>query len=173
MTTIKSAASKVKSTGDKIIGVIEPLGVVLPVAAPNINALMSGGPRGLWNMNAGALRSWKPPDMDTVNRYVDGPGGAVFMTGLTIGVVNWGIKALGFDKEPAVEPVKMLLKGAGAWANGSAKGYAIKEIIYPGTGGEGTLSGISFGGLGGQPAKDSAQEMSTKDRKPKTRSMMM
>ena len=172
LTGIKTAASKVKGVGNKITGVIKPLGVVLPVAAPNINALMSGGPMGVWNYNAQALQSWRPPDMNTVRGYVDGPGGAAFMTSLTIGVAKWGIDALGFSKEAG--PVKMLLNAVGAWADGSAMGYAVKEVIYPSASGlSPTLGGISFGGGGGQPAKGSSQEMVTKDRKPKTRSMMM
>lgn len=166
MAGIKTAATKVKGIGNKITGVIKPLGVVLPIAAPNINALMSGGPMGVWNYNAQALQSWRPPDMGTVRGYVDGPGGAAFMTSLTIGVAKWGIKALGFQKEAG--PVNMLLDAVGAWADGSAMGYAVKEVIYPSASGlSPTLGGINFGGGGGQPAINSQAEMATKDQKPR------
>lgn len=164
--SIKTAASKVKGIGNKITGVIKPLGVVLPIAAPNINALTSGGPIGVWNFNVGKLQTWRPPDMNTVKGYVEGPGGASFMTSLTISVIKWGIKGLGFQKEAG--PVNMLLDAVGAWSEGSALGYAVKEVIYPSVSGvDATFGGI--GALGGAAAIGSRQEMATKDAKPKRR----
>lgn len=168
--TVKRAASKVKSVGNKVGAIIKPLGTALPVAAPNINALFSGGPRAVMDFNANAVKSWRPPDMGTVNAYIDGPGGNAIMTGIMAKLIKWGVSTLGFQ----MGGLGMLVDGVEDWADGSAMGYAVKELIYPTVaGGSGTLSGISFGGAGGQPGKGSAQEMATKDRKPKTRSMMM
>ena len=176
MGTINKAATKVKGIGTKVSGMIYPLGVALPVAAPNINALFSGGPRGLFDYNANAIKEWKPPDWGTVMSYVDGPGGAALMTSISAKIAKYGIQALGLSGETGA--LVMLINAVEAWGDGSAIGYGVKELIYPTVSGEGAvLGGISLGGGlfggAGQPSKGSAQEMQTKDRKPKTRSMMM
>jgi hypothetical protein len=169
---IKKAASKVKSTGDKVVGAIKPLGIALPVAAPNITALFSGGPRALVNYNVQQVKAWRPPDWNTVNAYVDGPGGMALMTSFSAKLAKWGIKVLGFSSEAGA--LIMLIDAVDAWGEGSAVGFAVKEIIYPSAAaGGGVLGGISFGGnlFGGQPATGSKQEMATKDKKPKRRIM--
>ena len=170
--SIKTAASKVKGVGSKISGVIYPLGVALPVAAPNINALMSTGPRGLLDYNVNALKTWRPPDWATVESYIDGPGGAAFMTSLSAKVAKWAVKALGLTGETGA--LFMLINAVESWGDGSAIGYGIQELVYP------TASGVSatFGGVGGtgglfggRPGVGSKQEMATKDQKPKARLM--
>ena len=167
---VKQAAARGKGIGSKVAGIVYPLGVALPVAAPNINALMTGGPRGLLNYNVTALKQWRPPDWDTVEAYADGPGGNALMTSISVKVVKWAVRALGFEGD--VGAGYMLLNAVEGWADGSAWGYGIQELVYPtASGGGGVLSGISTGGLfGGQPAKGSPQEMATKDQKPKVRS---
>ena len=167
--TVKRAASKVKGAGNKIVDAIEPLAIALPVAMPNINALMSGGPRALMNYNAQAVKSWRPPDMNTINAYVDGPGGAGLITGLSMKLGKWGIRQLGLGGE-FNDSLFLLMDAVENWGTGSAVGFAVKEIIYPtAAAGGGTFSGVSFGGWGGQPAKGSSQEMATKDAKPKSK----
>ena len=163
---VKTAAGKVKNLGNKVGDIIYPLGVALPIAAPNISALFSGGPKALLDYNVEAIKSWRPPDWGTIEAYASGPGGAAFMTGLTARLVKWGIKTLGFSEEAG--PLYMLIDGVENWGDGSAVGWAVKELVYPSVaGGGGTFSGVSFGGLGGQPAKGSPAEMRTKDQKPK------
>ena len=167
---IKKAATKVKGIGSKVSGIIYPLGVALPVAAPNINALMSGGPRGLLNYNVQAVRSWRPPDWATIESYIDGPGGAALMTSISAKVAKWGVKALGLSGEAGA--LFMLINAVEAWGDGSAIGYGVQELVYPTASGEGAVFGGigGAGGLfGGQPAKGSPREMATKDQKPKAR----
>lgn len=103
--------------------------------------------------------------MNTVRGYVDGPGGAAFMTSITSKVIKWGIEGLGFKKDAGA--VYMLLDAVEAWADGSAIGYGVKEIIYPSV----SQVGATFGGIGalGSAAIGSKQEMATKDAKPKAR----
>ena len=142
------------------------------MAAPNINAIMSGGPRAVMDYNINALKTWRPPDWATVEAYVDGPGGAAFMTGLSVKVAKYVISALGFSRETGALP--MLLNAVEGWADGSAIGYGIQEIVYPTASGAGAVFGGigGAGGLfGGQPAKGSKGEMATKDQKPKVRLM--
>ena len=149
---------------------IYPLGVALPVAAPNINALFSGGPRGLFEYNASAVREWKPPDWNTVMSYIDGPGGAALMTSISAKIAKYGIKALGLSGETGA--LVMLINAVESWGDGSAIGYGVKELIYPTVSGEAAVfSGISrggglFGGAG-QPGINTQGEMATKDQKPK------
>ena len=167
---VKQAATEVKGIGSKVAGIVYPLGVALPVAVPNINALMSGGPRGLLNYNVAAVKAWRPPDWATITAYADGPGGNALMTSISVKIVKWVVKALGFEGE--VGAGYMLLNAVEGWADGSAWGYGIQELVYPtASAGGGVLSGIGgTGGLfGGQPAKGSPQEMATKDQKPKAR----
>jgi hypothetical protein len=167
--SVKKAATKVKSVGSKVSGVIYPLGVALPVAAPNINALMGGGPRGLLDFNVNALKTWRPPDWATVESYIDGPGGAALMTSISAAVAKWGIKALGLGGQTGA--LVMLINAVKAWGDGSAIGYGVQELVYPTVSGVGApFGGVSAGGLfggKGQPAKGSQQEMATKDDKPK------
>lgn len=168
---VKRAATKVKGIGSKVGGVIYPLGVALPVAAPNINALMTGGPRALLNYNVEAMRGWRPPDWATVEAYVGGPGGGALMTSLSAKVAKWAIKAFGFSGEAGA--LIMLINAVEAWGDGSSIGWGVRELVYP------TISGVEapFAGVGGtgalfggpQPAKGSPQEMATKDQKPKAR----
>ena len=162
--SVKTAATKVKSIGTRVGGIIYPLGVAIPVAAPNVNALISGGPRGLIDYNVNAVKTWRPPDWGTIEAYADGPGGTSFMTGLTVKLIKWGVRTLGFSEE--LGPANMLLDGVEAWADGSAVGWAVKELVYPTVSGEGSPWG---GGGGKQPAKGSPREMATKDQKPKVR----
>lgn len=170
--SIKTAATKVKGIGSKVGAIIKPLGIALPIAAPNIKALMTAGPRGLFDYNVNALKTWRPPDWGTVNAYVDGPGGAAFMTSLSAKVAKWAIGALGFTSEAGA--LIMLINAVDDWGEGSAIGYAVQELVYPTASGVGSpfggLGGATGGLFGGQPAKGSAQEMATKDQKPKTRS---
>ena len=126
--SVKTAASKVKGIGSKIGGIIYPLGVALPVAAPNINALMSGGPRGLLNYNVGAFKSWRPPDWATIESYVDGPGGAALMTSISAKVAKWAIKTIGLSSEAG--PLYMLINAVEHWGDGSAVGYAVQAVSY-------------------------------------------
>ncbi len=168
--SIKGAAAKAKGIGTKVAGIVYPLGVALPIAAPNINALMSGGPRALMDYNVNALKTWRPPDWGTVTAYVEGPGGAAFMTGLSVKVAKWGIRALGFSGETGA--LTMLLNAVEGWADGSAIGYGIQEIVYPTASGVGAVFGGigGTGGLfGGKPGVGSKGEMATKDQKPKAR----
>lgn len=171
---VRKAATKVKSIGSKVAGIIYPLGVALPIAAPNINALMSGGPRAVLDYNVQALKQWRPPDWTTINSYIDGPGGDAFMTGLGVKVLKWGVKAFGFSGETGA--LIMLANAVEAWADGSAIGYGVQEIVYPtASGGSAIFGGVGgtgalFGGKG-QPAKGSQQEMATKDDKPQVRLM--
>ena len=171
---LKSVESRVVGVGGRVKGIIRPLGVILPVAGPNVQALMSAGPRGLLDYNVNAVKSWRPPDWNTVTGYIDGPGGVAIMTGIAAKLGKWAIRELRFNGETG--PLIMLVDCVEAWADGSAVGWGIKELVYP------TISGVSapFGGVstaglwgGSQPAKDSPAEMNTRDRKPKTRSMMM
>jgi len=164
--SVKTAASKVKGIGDKVGGVIYPLGVALPVAAPNVNALMTGGPRGLLNFNVAAIKSWRPPDWGTIEAYADGPGGSAVMTAIVAGLAKWAGKTL-FGEERALSPAWMLVDAVEDWGIGSAGGWAIKELVYPTVSGEAATFGDV--GWGTQPAKGSPQEMRTKDQKPKAR----
>lgn len=166
--SVQKAASKVKGVGDKVGAVIKPLGIALPVAAPNINALFSGGPRGLFDYNVQAVKSWRPPDWGTVMSYVDGPGGAALMTSISAKLAKWGIKTLGMSGEAGA--LYMLINAVEDWGDGSAIGYGVKELIYPSVSGEAAVfGGISApsGLFGGQPAVGSKQEMATKDQKPR------
>ncbi len=167
--SVRKAATKAKGLGSKVGSIIYPLGVVLPIAAPNINALMTGKMRGLINFNVTAVKTWRPPDWATVEAYVDGPGGAALMTALGAKLAKWGIQVLGLSGETGA--LVMLINAVEHWGDGSAIGYGIKEMVYPsvsgavqpfsGIGGRGALFG------GGQPAVGSQQEMATKDQKAK------
>lgn len=173
MGTISKAASKVTGVGRRITGVIRPLGIALPVAIPNINALFTGGPRGLMDYNIAAVKTWRPPDWGTITAYIDGPGGVALLTAISAGIAKKAIKALELEKESGA--LVMLIDAVKAWGDGSAVGYAMRELIYPTVaGGPGTFSTIAsptglFGGGGSQPPINSAGEMATKDDKPVSR----
>lgn len=172
MVDMKSVASKVQGVGTRVKGIIRPLGIALPVASPNVNALFTGGPRAMLDYNVTAIKGWRPPDWNTVTGYIDGPGGAAVMTGIAAGLANWAIKELGFSDEAG--PLVMLIGCVKAWADGSAIGYGVKELIYPTASGvESPLGGVSFGGMfASQPAKGSQGELVVKSDKAKVRSMM-
>jgi hypothetical protein len=171
--SVSQAATKVKGIGSQVGRVIYPLGVALPVAAPNINALFSGGPRALMQYNVDAVKSWRPPDWATIESYVDGPGGAALMTSISAKLVKWGVRVLGLSGETGA--LYMLLNAVEDWGDGSAIGYGVKELVYPSVSGESAVfGGVSGGGAlfgGRQPAKGYPREMATKDQKPKVRLM--
>lgn len=170
--SVKTAASKAKGVGYKVGAIVLPLATALPVFTPSINALMTGGPRGWMNHVVTSAKAWGPPGWNTVTGYIDGPGGAAIATSLVAKLAKWGIKAVGL-KDEIGGGFYLLVNAVEDWGDGSAFGYAVREILYPTASTEpGLLSGVGgVSGLLGQPATGSPQEMRTKDQKPKARLM--
>ncbi|GAF80927.1 unnamed protein product [marine sediment metagenome] len=168
--SVKTAANKAKSIGNKVGSIVLPLATALPVFSPVINDVIAGGPRGFITHITSTAQAWRAPGWHTVEGYIDGPGGAAIVTSLLAKLAKWGVRAVGLSDEIG-SGFYLLVDAVEDWGDGSSLGYAIRELVYPSGAGSGALSEFGAGGVsfGRMPAKGSPKEMATKDQKPKAR----